>query len=146
VDRPEDLQDVGLLGVDRRSLAGEPHARGGELAERRRAEAAQRQLQPGGRSWHPAGRRADVERLHRLGVEVDGHRHEVDSPFRAVLARRRHEEINQARLLPAPHHHESSSPEPGKRALNGKRGENGGDRSIDGIPPIAQHLRPGLSR
>ena len=40
VDRGEDVEDVGLLGVDRRPLAGQPDRRADELAERHRAEAA----------------------------------------------------------------------------------------------------------
>ena len=140
VDRPEDLEDVGLLGVDRRALAGEPHAGPDQLAQRRGAEAPQRQLQPRRRARHAAGGRTDVERLHGLGVEVDRHRRQLDPALGPVLARRGDEEVDQGRLLPPAHHHEAAGAEAGQRALDREGGEHRGDRGVDRIAALAQHL------
>ena len=58
VDRGQDVEDVGLLGVDRRALAGEPHGRADQVGERHRAEPPQRLLEPRGGARAPRRRRA----------------------------------------------------------------------------------------
>ena len=100
VDRFEDVEDVGLLGVDRRPLAGEAHARLDQLGERHRAEAPQRLLEAGRRARDAAGGRADVERLHRLGVEVDRDRDQLGAALDPVLAGSGDEEVEQRRSRP----------------------------------------------
>ena len=95
VDRGEDVEDVGLLGVDRRALAGQPDPGPDQVSEADRAETVQRLLEPGGGARDPARGRADVERLGGLRVEVDGDRHQVGAALGAILAGGGDEEVDQ---------------------------------------------------
>ncbi len=119
VDRREDVEDVGLLGVDRSPIPGEPDRRLDQVAERRPAEPAERLLQAGRRAWDAARSWADVERLGRLGVEMDRHRDQVGPPLDPVAAGGGDEEIDQDRVGPAlVDHHEAAGAEAGERALD----------------------------
>ncbi len=118
VDRLEDFEDVGLLGVDRRALAGELDRRPDQCPERGRAEPLQCPDQTGGGPRHPAGGRADVERLLGLGVEVDRDRRQLRPARDAVEAGSGDEEVDQAGLAAGVDHHVAAGAEAGQRTLD----------------------------
>ncbi len=140
VDRPEDLEDVGLLGVDRGALTGKLHAGPRQLGKRRRAEPLQRQLQTCRGPRYATGRRPDVERLHGLLIEVDRDGGKLHPAFGPVLAGRRDEEVDQDRLLAAADHHEAAGAEARQGTLDGKGGEDGRDRGVDSVAAGAQDI------
>jgi hypothetical protein len=144
VDRREDVEDVGLLGVDRRALPGELDRWLDQLGQRHRAEALQRLLEAGGGSGNPAGSRTYVERLHGLGIEVDRYRNKLGTALDPVATRRRDEEVEQHRLAAVVDHHEAARAEAGQRALDREGGEHRGNRGVDGVSTLAQHLRSRL--
>ena len=145
VDRGEDVEDVGLLGVDRRPLAGQPDAGADQVGERHRAEALQRLRQAGGGSRHPAGGRADVERLRRLGVEVDRHRRPArrarSIPSSPGAATKKSISVVSP---PRVDHHVAAGAEPGQRALDREGGEHRADRGVDRVAAFAQDPGTGL--
>ena len=118
MDGGEDLEDVGLLAVDRRPLAREPHRRADQLGERRRAEPLEDVDEPGRRPGNAAGGGPDVERLHGLGVEMDRDRDQLGATLDAVVAGRGDEEVDQGRLAVGVDHHVATGAEPGQRALD----------------------------
>ena len=144
MDRGEDVEDVGLTAVDRRPLARVPHPRPDEVAERHRPEPLQRVGEAGGGARHPAGGRADVERLRRLGVEADRHRDQLGAALDPVQPGGGDEEVDQRRLAALVDHHVAAGAEPGQRALDRKGSQHRADGGVDRVAARAQDPGAGL--
>src|SRR6201999_449883 len=133
VNRGEDLEDVSLLAIDGRALAGEAGAGADQISQRRRAEALEHLNEPGRGAWDAAGGGPDVERLLDLGVEVDRDRDQLGPALDPVEAGSGNEEVDQGRLAAAVDHHVAAGAEPRQRALDREGSEHRSDRGVDGV-------------
>ena len=146
VDRRQDLEDVGLLAVDRGALAG--------VADRRRRPAppaASSRSAPA-----PAARPAAVPgtpqeaapTLKTCGVRRRSGRRPGPAPRRARLPRGpgRRRRSRSATVSPRRRvdEHEAAGAEAGQRALDRERGEHRADRGVDRVAALAQDLGAGL--
>jgi hypothetical protein len=144
-DRLEDRCDVGLLGVDRHAVAGEPRGRRGELGRGDAAPALERRGQARRRAVGPARGGADVEDLHHV---AEGHlgRQQVGALGGVGAAPwRLDEEVEQRRLLArAGDEQVAAGARAGEQRLGDPRGQHRRDGRVDGVAAFAQHARAGL--
>ncbi len=144
-DRLQHLEELPHHGRDLDAVAGGARSGCGELGERHRAEALRADRDPERVAVDAARGCADVELLDRVLGEADLDRLQFPGRAGGVLTRRGDEEVEQVRLAAGcVHQHEAACARPRQLGLGDPRHQHRGDRSVDGIPACAQHIRTRL--
>ena len=141
----EDLDHVGLLGVQRHALAGQARGRAGQVAERQRAVGARGLPDARRHAVAPHRGGADVEDL--VGVaegDVDGHElgpaPEVGAAAGGLDREVEHDPLARA----VGDEHVAAGAQAGQERLGDERGQQRRQGGVDGVAARAQDVCAGL--
>jgi hypothetical protein len=145
-DRPQDVEQVCLLLVDRHAVARDRGRRRDELGERQAAVALRRGGGAGHRPVRSRRGRADVEHLHGVAeVDVDREQRRVRSAGREPAPGRLDEEVEQHRVLARRRdEHVAAGAEAGEHRLGDERREHRRQRGVHGVAAGAERVRAGF--
>jgi hypothetical protein len=146
-DRAQQLEEVGLVGVEHDALAGQRDGGRHHLPQRQAALPTVDVQEAGDRAGHGDRAHPAVEDLIGAG-EADGHRQEVGlaQSGRAAAPRRIDEEVvADGAAIPSAREQEAAATEAGECGLAYRGGEARGEGRVAGVAAGSQHARRRLA-